>query len=176
MSRIDVTIVNPFLSAVVEVLGTMAQVRATPGKPSLKACAVASGDISGIIGLTGECTGTISVTFSARCALAVVGNMLAERLTDLDDTVIDAVGELTNMISGKARQGLAASGRILRAGTPSVITGRGHRIRHCCDGPVLALSFATLYGPITVEVCFMDKDGCCRLTTGGRDPADAPPA
>jgi len=174
MSRIDVTVVNPFLTAVIEVLGTMAQVRATPGKPALKTCATACGDISGIIGLTGECTGTISVTFSARCALAVAGNMLAERLTDIDDTVIDAVGELTNMISGKARQGLEATGRTFRAATPSVITGRGHRIRHCCDGPVLALGFSTLYGPIMVEVCFAGKGECCQLTTGDGEPAPAP--
>lgn len=156
MSQMDVRVVNPFLEAVVDVLGTMAQVRATPGKPYIKNGRAAAGDVSGIIGLSGEMEGTVSVTFTKSCACAVVGNMLGERVDDVDRTVVDAVGELTNMISGRARQGLAATGRTFSAAIPSVITGHGHSITHCGD-PVLCLEFGTLYGKVIVEVAFGPK-------------------
>ena len=153
MSQIDVLVVNPFLASVVEVLGTMAQVRAVPGQPYLKTDRSARGDVSGVIGLSGEVDGTVSVTFSKDCACAVVGNMLGERVEDIDQTVIDAVGELTNMISGRARQGLEKNGRTFNAAIPTVIAGAGHSITHCAD-PVLCLEFKTLYGPVAVEVAF----------------------
>lgn len=153
MSRIDVQVVNPFLTAVIDVLETMAQIRAVPGRPHIKDTCAAKGDITGVIGLSGETEGTISVTFSKDCACAVVGNMLGERVEDIDNTVIDAVGELTNMISGRARQGLQKIDRTFNAAIPSVITGHNHSITHCGD-PVLCLDFSTLYGSIAVEVAF----------------------
>lgn len=161
MPQIDVLVVNPFLASVIEVLGTMAQVRAVPGKPYLKTDRSARGDVSGVIGLSGEVDGTVSVTFSRDCACAVVGNMLGERVDEIDQTVIDAVGELTNMISGRARQGLQKCGRTFNAAIPTVISGQGHSITHCAD-PVLCLEFKTLYGPVAVEVAFgkAQADAC----------------
>jgi len=156
MARIDVQVVNPFLTAVVDVLSIMAQVRAVPGRPYVKGTKAAKGDVSGVIAISGEVEGTISVTFTKDCACAVVGNMLGERVEEMDQTVIDAVGELTNMISGRARQGLAKGGRTFSAAIPSVITGTGHSLTHCGE-PVLCLEFSTLYGKIVVEVAFGKK-------------------
>ncbi|BBD09154.1 chemotaxis protein CheX [Desulfovibrio ferrophilus] len=169
MARINVDVVNPFLNAVVEVLSTMAQVRAAPGSPYLKQDSSARGDVSGLIGITGEVQGTIAVTFSERCALAIVGNMLGERMTCMDECVIDAVGELTNVISGKARQGLEQIGQTFSAAIPQVITGQGHAIVHCGD-PVLCLAFTTLYGDIIVEVAF--GDGAAQVSVDGAGPRD----
>jgi len=157
MARIDVNVVNPFLSAVVETLGTMAQVRAAPGRPYLKEGRAARGDVSGIIGFTGAVRGSMAVTFPERCAMAVVGNMLGERQPGVNETVIDAVGELTNIISGRARQGLQLVGLNLEASIPEVVTGHEHCIMHC-GGPVLCLAFTTLYGEVVVEVAFGESE------------------
>ena len=45
----------------------------------------------------------MSVTFSKECAQAVVNHMIGENFTEMNAEVADAVGELTNMISGDAR-------------------------------------------------------------------------
>ena len=105
----DVTLVNPFIDATLHVLETMASTKARAGKPYLKKDFVAKGDVSGVIGLTGETSGTISVSFTENSILAIVSSMFNEEMTELNDEIKDAVGEIANMISGQARRTFARS-------------------------------------------------------------------
>ena len=102
----NLTFVNPFIEATVEVLETMASTKAAAGKPYLKNNKVAAGDVSAVIGLTGEINGTLSVTFTEACILSIVSNMLGEDVEKMNSSVNDAVGETTNMIAGLARRKL----------------------------------------------------------------------
>ena len=150
----DVRLVNPFINATINVLETMAFLSAEAGKPYVKTDNVAVGDVSGVLGLTGVANGTIAVTFEESCILKVVSNMLGETMSELDSEIADAVGELTNMISGQARRELEEDGRAFRAAIPSVITGRNHSITHYTNGPKIAIPFNTESGAFTIEVCF----------------------
>jgi len=153
----DVDFVNPFLAAVVEVLEVMTEIKATPGKPYLKKQRLAAGEISGVIGITSATTkGSLSVTFSEKCATAVVSGMLKEEVHDIE-TLRDGVGELTSIISGHARKGLAHRNVRFHSSLPSVISGKKHMVKHLAVGPVLAIPFETAYGVVTVEVCFTSK-------------------
>jgi len=150
---IDVNVVNPFLDAVMDVLSTMAQITPAPGKPYIKGNRLAKGDITGIIGITGSAKGTIALTFTENCAIQVVSNMLGEEVTDVE-VLRDGIGEVTNMVAGQARQGLAKIDLKFHASIPIVIMGKSHKIKHHNEGPVLAIPFETPHGEITVEVCF----------------------
>jgi len=149
----DAKIVRPFLDAVQNVISTMAMIEVTPGKPFVKKDTVARGDVTGVISMSGDRQGTISVTFTQDCALAVVSNMLGEKLTELNNDIRDAVGELTNMISGQARRGLQQDGLTLEAGIPTVVMGPNHSISHISKDPIMAIPFSTPNGDFTVEVC-----------------------
>ena len=149
----DATIINPFINATINVLDTMAFVKTKPGKPYLKKDDTARGDVTGVIGLTGMAHGTISVTFEEDSILKIVSNMFGEKIEVLDHEVADAVGELTNMISGQARMELEQKGKIFEAAIPSVITGKGHKIVHITDGPKIAIPFSLDEGMFTIEVC-----------------------
>lgn len=59
----DVALINPFITATVKVLKTMAQTEAEASKPYLKKDNIAKGAVTGLIGITGEANGTISVAF-----------------------------------------------------------------------------------------------------------------
>jgi len=61
-----------------------------------------------VIGLTGEVNGTISCSFTEKSILAIVSNMFGEEMKELNEEIRDAVGEITNMISGQARRELIA--------------------------------------------------------------------
>lgn len=150
----DVQYINPFVTATLHVLKTMAHTEVKAGKPFLKKEKVARGDVSGLIGLTGEMSGTISVSFTEPCILAIVGRMFGENVTAMNDEIGDAVGEIANMISGQARQKLEEMGRPLHAAIPSVIMGKGHQITHITSHPVIAIPFETDDGGFTIEVCF----------------------
>jgi len=149
----DVKLINPFIEATLHVLDTMAHIKADAGKPYLKKDRVARGDVSGVIGLTGDATGMISVSFSEKCILAIVSKMFGEEMMELNEEIGDATGELSNMISGQARQKLENSGISLQAAIPSVIMGKDHTISHITKQPVVAIPFNTDNGDFTIEVC-----------------------
>jgi len=152
----DANLINPFIDATLNVLGTMASTRARAGKPYIKKDKVARGDVTGVIGLTGEAKGTISVSFTEKSILAIVSNMFKEEMKELNEEVKDDVGEITNMISGVARKRLEELGRSLKAAIPTVIMGKNHSISHITTSPVIAIPFSTDNGDFTIEVCIED--------------------
>ncbi|WP_045211293.1 chemotaxis protein CheX [Desulfonatronovibrio magnus] len=150
-------VIKKFTESVVNVLGTMAMTEAKPSKAYVKKDNKAKGDISGVIGFSspsGKSKGTMSVTFTQQSVLGIINSMLGEELKEITDEVADAVGELTNMICGQARKGLAELGMTYEGAIPSVITGQNHSIRHVSSAAILAIPFDTPFGPIIVEVCF----------------------
>ncbi len=155
----DVTLINPFINATIYVMETMAFLSVTVGKPYLKKDDIAEGDVTAVIGLTGVQNGTISVTFEESCILDIVSKMLGEPMYMLNMEIADAVGELTNMISGQARQELGERGKMFKAAIPSVISGKKHTIVHYSEGPKIAIPFSTEKGKFTIEVCFDRGNG-----------------
>lgn len=150
----DVKLINPFIGATFNVLETMAFTRAEAGEPYLKKDQVARGDVTSLIGLTGEVKGTISVSFSEKSILGIVSNMFSQNIEELNEEVKDAVGEITNMISGQARQKLDDLGLNLKAAIPTVVVGKNHTINHITDQRIVAIPFNTDNGGFTIEVCF----------------------
>ena len=152
----DVNLINPFIDATLNVLETMASTKARAGKPYIKKDQVARGDVTGVIGLTGEARGTISVSFTEKSILAIVSNMFKKEMKELNEEVKDAVGELSNMISGQARKILEELGKTLHGAIPSVIMGKNHTLTHMTTSPIIAIPFSTDNGDFTIEVCIED--------------------
>lgn len=149
----DVRYINPFLEGTLEVLQTMAFIEPRPGKPYMKTGNNAQGDITGIIGLTGKVKGSLALTFSEKCILKIVSNMLGEDKTKIDPEIKDAVGEITNMVSGVARKKLETLGLLVFAAIPTVVAGKDHSISHVLGGPSLIIPFETDAGNFVVDVC-----------------------
>ncbi|GAB6037336.1 chemotaxis protein CheX [Fundidesulfovibrio butyratiphilus] len=154
MKSTDAEIAKPFVQATKHVLSTMAMMEPTPGKPYVKKSNTASGDVSAVVGLTGDKHGSISISFSKKCAISIVKSMLGDDIQDILQDAKDAVGEITNMISGQARAGLSQMGLNMQASTPTIVFGDGHTISHVTSGPVVAIPFTTQQGDFTVEFCF----------------------
>lgn len=149
----DANLINPFINATTNVIGTMALVVCKVGKPYLKKDDKAKGDVTGVIGITGDSNGTIAVTFDEGSILKIVSNMFGEEMKELNHEIADAVGELVNMISGQARRELEELGRMFHAAIPTVVSGKGHCVTHYTDGPKIAIPFTTDDGVFTIEVC-----------------------
>lgn len=149
----DIEIAKCFINATANILSTMAGLEAQPGRPFVKKVTEASGDVSAIVGVTGAKRGTIAVSFSQGCAIGLVKGMLGDDIEDIVQDTQDAVGEITNMVSGQARAALAEKGLVLQGATPSVIMGKNHVIKHVTSSPVMAIPFSTEHGPFVVEFC-----------------------
>ncbi|WP_367361442.1 chemotaxis protein CheX [Syntrophus buswellii] len=158
----DVKFINPFLDGATEVIKTMAFMEAVPGKPFLKKDDTARGDVSGIIGITGDATGSLAISFTEGCIWGIAGSMLGETYTDTTQEVLDAAGELTNMISGVARTNMEKMGLKVFAAIPSVIFGRDHTIRHILNSPSIVIPFSTQTGEFVVDVCIRTTEAQAR--------------
>lgn len=152
----NVKFINPFLEGTTNVLSTMAFVTPRPGKPYLKKETMAVGDISGIIGLTGAARGSLALSFSQGSILKIVSNMLGEEITEMNGDIKDAVGELTNMVSGVARKKLEAEGLNVTAAIPTVVCGHNHSIVHVLGGPSIIIPFEIDEGSFVVDICLSD--------------------
>lgn len=147
--------VNPFLTSLINVLTTMANLTLTPKKPRIKQNEVAKGDVSGLIGLIGPKTkGSFSITFEEELALEIMNRMLGERPAKINADVTDMVGEITNMVTGGAKRILAEKGFDFDMATPIVVSGRDHTITHKSDGKIIIMPFESQYGRAYIEICF----------------------
>jgi len=135
----------------------MARTEAKHEAISLKESPEARGDITGMIGMIGnKVKGSLSITFTQSVALDICSKMLGEKFTEVDDSVVDLVGEITNMVTGGAKRILADQGHDFNMATPNVITGLNHRIHHQCQGQIIQIPFKAESGKFYVEVSFED--------------------
>lgn len=148
----DEELINPFINAALNIFETMAFIKPEAGTPYLKKDDVAQGDVSGIIEFIGETNWTVSVTFNEPCILKIVSNMFGEEMKEINNEITDAVGELTNMISGQVRRELEEKGKKFGAAIPLVITGKNHKLETMIKGPKIAIPFKTDFGSFTIEV------------------------
>ena len=137
----NVEYINPFISATLQALEVMAAAAPQRGNPFVKRDQVAKGDISGVIGLAGEATGSVAVTFPASLAQRIYSQMVGEEIPTLSEEVQDAVGEVVNMIAGGAKALLAQHGYSFKIAIPSIVIGQGHTIEHKGSGPCLVVPF-----------------------------------
>ncbi|AEH23545.1 hypothetical protein TOPB45_1466 [Thermodesulfobacterium geofontis OPF15] len=86
-------------------------------------------DISVIIGLASEkLEGVFIVSYDKRIIFDFMKNVLGENVEEINKDVIDAGGELTNQICGVFRREFEKTGITLQASTPSIVTGKDHKI------------------------------------------------
>jgi chemotaxis protein CheX len=148
-----VELINPFLNAAKNVLETMCQTKVKANKPTLKDNSLTYGEITGIIGMVSEdIAGCMILSFSERCILHVVANMLMEPLKQkVDAEVVDAVGELTNMICGGAKAQLSKLNYKFNLATPTMVVGKNVEISYYSDAPTIIIPFTTEHGDFVIE-------------------------
>ena len=152
----DVRYINPFIHGALEVLRKMAFIEPIPGKPFVKQDENAHGEVSGIIGITGDAIGSLSISFTESCICTIAGNMLGGVYHEATRDVYDAVGEITNMVSGAARTCLEKEGLSVFAGIPTVIFGHDHTITHVLKAPSIVIPFSTAKGTFVIEICIRE--------------------
>lgn len=128
---LDAKLVNAVSSSAVDVLQSMAGTMCTLKNISAKVDYTASGDISAVIGIMGDDgEGMMSISFDIELGKIMVARLLGISPDDLsDDDCTDGIGELVNMISGRAKTLLSdESSTPYKLSLPTVIKGRGHEI------------------------------------------------
>ena len=142
--------INPFIDAVVSTFGTMLNLTARRGSLTLTTTGVRKYPISGVIGLSGRAAGTVVINLSEELALKAASAMLMMDITEMNEDVLDAVGEIANMVAGQAKAELEEYE--LSISLPSVVTGVGHEIRFPSEARPISVPFETDFGPMLLDV------------------------
>ncbi|WP_101760605.1 chemotaxis protein CheX [Oceanicoccus sp. KOV_DT_Chl] len=151
----NVKYINPLLESTITVLSTMAMVEVTAGKPMKKQGSNTMGDVTGMIDLSGKSTqGSLAISFSKPAILDITEKMLGEAVSSIDETVVDVVGEITNMITGSAKRIYSEQGMEFDLTLPSMLLGNDKPLNHKVKGDAIVLPFNTPAGDFYVEFCF----------------------
>jgi chemotaxis protein CheX len=114
-----------------------------PEQPNFK-------DVSGVIDMTGRAEGLMVISLAKEVALKSASAMLMAEYDKINADVIDAIGEIANMVAGSAKAKL--SQYCMNIGLPSVITGNGHEVNFPSEVVPHCLNFDSPWGPLTLTV------------------------
>ena len=142
--------INPFVRSTAAVFSTMCRCELTRGELTLPANFQEEYEISGMVGLSGKLAGTVVLSLHEDMALYIAEALLGVRPAEIDDDVVDAVGEMTNMIAGKAKGELAEYE--MNLSLPTVISGSNHKVRFGSHVQPICIPFTSPHGDLCVEV------------------------
>ncbi len=149
-------LINPFISATLDLMSTMANLQVTRKELFLKKNYRLFGDISGIMNFSGKINGAVVVSFNEDLACEIVGRILGtapETITS--EELKDGVGEIINIISGNAKALLSGTEFGHEITLPAVVTGMGHEIRHPQNAPCIVVIFEASGRPFAIQVSMM---------------------
>ncbi len=148
--------INPIVTAVADVLKTMAQIELRRGAPALlpkDSTQKTHGDLSGMISLNSDTfSGSLALVLQDKLALKIYQGMTLEEKSSIDDDVCDSVMEITNIVFGNARRDLNLIGHSLKSARPSIVVGKDHIVSHSSKGMRLTLPFSSEWGNLTLEL------------------------
>jgi len=142
--------INPFITSLSNAFLTMLGCEVKRGEISLKNDAMPKHEVSGTIGLSGKAVGTVVLSLSKSVAIKAASTLLMCEVDEINEDVVDAVGELTNMVAGAAKADLEEYE--MAVSLPNVITGRDHDVRFPSQVHPICVPFETEWGSLTLEV------------------------
>lgn len=146
----DVSFVNPFIRATSETFKTMLNIDLEIKNPELKNEAKHTYDVSGVIGLSGEAQGIISLSFPKELSLDIVSQLLGMEINTIGPDVTDGIGEIVNIVAGYAKQYLTEYK--LSISLPNVVIGSGHTIAVPSGVPTIIVPLKFEKGEFAMEV------------------------
>jgi chemotaxis protein CheX len=152
--RADVA--QPFLLAARGVLEQELGGDVGRGKVRVERGEFAVGEVTAVVGVTGTLSGAVMYRMSEQTALAIVGRMMGQQFTELDALARSGVGELGNVITGRAGVLLEKGGISADIAPPMLIVGRGGQLSSL-EIPRLVVPLETSAGDIDLQIALRGK-------------------
>lgn len=149
-TRMDATLIRKFIESTQNVFGTMLQSTVSFGAPAPTGTLETDGDVSGIIGFSGEVAGAAVIRMPMETALGAVESFCGERFAADTEDFSDAIGELANMICGGAKSNLENSN--IDMSCPQVVIGSNHTVQTPSDAVSITIPCTAPQGVFWIEV------------------------
>jgi len=155
---VKVEFINPFIEAASQVLEEIAQLKSERGALRLKNTNEPFRDVCAIIGLVGDVQGQVIYGFDQTTARSVVSKMMmGAEVTEFDEMARSALGELGNIISGKASIGMEELGLMIDLSPPTLVMAQNVHIS-TLKIPMIVVPLDTECGIIDLYVGIEQKE------------------
>jgi chemotaxis protein CheX len=94
-------------------------------------------DTTSMVGLAGKICGILTFSCGARSATLMASKMLGLQATEGSREVLDAIGEICNMVAGNFKNKVSGLGEGCMLSVPTVITGKNYSLHSLADSPAL---------------------------------------
>lgn len=108
--------------------------------------------ITGMIGLAGTHKGILAVHVPYTVAMAITSSFLMMDVTEINEDVHDAIGEVANMLGGNVKTILSENGRDIDLSLPSTIAGSEYSFSSDKKVDKVIIEFDTGKGTFLVEM------------------------
>lgn len=158
---------KPFISATKNIFETMVFTKLEAQKPAIKNDSLSRGDISAVLGLSGELdkSGNVCpykamlvISFPYETYFKIASAMIGETYTSYVPDIHDLGGEIVNMVMGNAKRELKSMGYTSNMAIPSMIEGTGHSIKYPAGTNVVLIPFSSSLGEIYMELCYSEGE------------------
>ena len=112
-----------------------------------------------LIGLTGKWMGTGSILCSAAFARKIAGHLLSAEYSSIDQEVLDAVGEVANMIIGSFKIALEPEVGSLDMSIPVVVFGHNFTASSIHKADWIVVPFVCEEEQMVVKACLSENPG-----------------
>lgn len=148
------TIVGSICAAAQEVFSTMLGMEITAGEAHLDADRPSPVDgVVSLIGLAGSWVGTGSISCSAAFACLISSRLLMTEYENVDEEVLDAVAEVTNMIIGNFKTAIEETLGPMGLSIPTVVYGRNFCTRSIGTDEWVVVPFRSGEHTMDVRLC-----------------------
>ena len=117
-----------------------------------------SDGVVSFIGIAGSWAGTGSVSCSAAMACRICAAMLMTEAPSVNEDVLDAVAEITNMIIGSVKTDLEAELGPLGLSIPTVVFGRNFKTRSAAAADWIHVRFFWDGEPLRIKMCLAPSE------------------
>jgi chemotaxis protein CheX len=145
--------INPFLKSTIETFKTMVNLAITSGKPYLLK-EHSDVDISGVISISGDINGVVVMAYPLPTALKISSKFLSEDIKELNTSVSDCIGELSNIITGFAKKELQSLR--LSISLPKILHNQNPAVDMPKGVPIVCIPFNSEIGSFVMEICHED--------------------
>jgi len=142
--------INPFIDASLNLFREYMKLSIKPGKPFVLKDPGKMMGVSAIIGLAGDTTGALVLSFSRETAIEMVSRLEGKPYIALGAEILDGVGEMVNIIAGNAKKGLEQFR--ISISLPGVITGNDYHINWPQGVPVICIPYESEIGRFSINV------------------------
>ncbi len=146
-----VEFVNPFLEAASEVLDSELGGEALRGTLRLQKTAVTTDEVTAVVGVTGTLQGLVLYSMSQATALRIVSRVMGQEFEEFDAIAQSGIGELGNVITGRAGVLLSEAGYPSNITPPALVLGEGTMIT-TLDLVRLVMPLETDLGHLEIQV------------------------